>query len=290
MSQDSSEKKEFIFPSIETQIQSYWQANNIFNISVNNRRGHNAKHSEYVFYDGPPFANGLPHYGHLLTGFVKDIFARYHTMLGECVERKFGWDCHGLPAEMEVERELKVTGCIQIKEYGIDRFNEHCRTSVMKYTNEWESYVTRQSRWVDFISSYKTMDIHYMESVIWAFKALYEKGLLYEDFRVMPFSWKCETPLSNFETRLDNSYRSKESKAVTVKFELDSVPEIVKSKFDNVKRTFMMVWTTTPWTLPSNLALAVGSDINYSMIKNGDDVYIIAEQLVDKYTDFFDKL
>ena len=142
--------------------------------------------NEFVFYDGPPFANGLPHYGHLLTGYVKDVVPRYRTMRGQRVERRFGWDCHGLPAETEAEKELGVSGRGPITEYGIARFNEHCRTSVLRYTKEWERYVTRQARWVDFANDYKTMDLSYMESVMWAIKQLWDKGLLYEDYRVLP--------------------------------------------------------------------------------------------------------
>ena len=151
--------------------------------------------NEFVFYDGPPFANGLPHYGHLLTGFVKDAVPRYQTMRGRRVERRFGWDCHGLPAEVEAERELGLSGHPAIVGYGIDRFNEVCRTSVLRYTEEWERYVTRQARWVDFANDYKTLDLPYMESVMWAFKTLYDKGLLYEGFRVLAYCWRCETPL-----------------------------------------------------------------------------------------------
>lgn len=255
--------------SREESILNFWQENNIFERSLKKNKG------EYIFYDGPPFANGLPHYGHLLTGFVKDTFARYHTMLGEKCDRKFGWDCHGLPAEMESEKELKITGRLAIKEYGIDKFNEHCKNSVMKYTNEWEYYVTRQGRWVDFKNSYKTMDLPYMESVIWAFKQLFEKGLIFESERVMPYSWKCETPLSNFETRMDNSYRQKESKAVTVRFKLKN------NKFG--ENTYLLAWTTTPWTLPSNLALAIGRDIEYTLLKKDDEILIIASSLIGKY-------
>ena len=179
--------------------------------------------NEYVFYDGPPFANGLPHYGHLLTGYVKDAVPRYQTMRGRRVERRFGWDCHGLPAETEAEKELGVSGRGPITEYGIDRFNDYCRTSVLRYTHEWERYVTRQARWVDFRHDYKTMDLSYMESVMWALKQLWDKGLLYEGYRVLPYCWECETPLSNFETRQDDAYRDRQDPAVTVAFELDPV-------------------------------------------------------------------
>ncbi len=177
--------------------------------------------NEFVFYDGPPFANGLPHYGHLLTGYVKDVVPRYRTMRGQRVERRFGWDCHGLPAETEAEKELGVSGRGPITEFGIDRFNEHCRTSVLRYTKEWERYVTRQARWVDFANDYKTMDLSYMESVMWAIKQLWDKGLLYEDYRVLPYCWECETPLSNSETRQDDAYRDRQDPAVTVAFTLE---------------------------------------------------------------------
>ncbi|MHC4896461.1 MAG: isoleucine--tRNA ligase, partial [Planctomycetota bacterium] len=216
-------------------------------------------------YDGPPFANGLPHYGHLLTGYVKDLVPRYQTMRGRRVERRFGWDCHGLPAELEAEKELGVSGRRKILEYGIDKYNATCRTSVLKYTKEWETYVTRQARWADFEHDYKTMDIAYMESVMWAFKQLWDKGLIYEGYRVMPYSWDLETPLSNFETRMDNSYRPRQDPAVTVAFTLhpadgDPGPGPLK----------LLVWTTTPWTLPSNLAMAVGADIDYAIYRDTD--------------------
>jgi isoleucyl-tRNA synthetase len=236
------------------------------------------KSDEFVFYDGPPFANGLPHYGHLLTGFVKDVFARYHTTKGKRVERRFGWDCHGLPAEMGSEKELKISGRAAIVDFGIDKFNEHCRSSVMKYSSEWEQYVTRQARWVDFDNSYKTMDKNFMESVLWAFKELYKKGLIYESMRVMPYSWACETPLSNFETRLDNSYRERADKAVTVNFILKDVPANLKAI--DCEQFKILAWTTTPWTLPSNLALAVGAEIEYALIKKNKICYIVAKSSI----------
>jgi isoleucyl-tRNA synthetase len=205
------------FPKIEEAVLKRWNDNKTFEHTVKGD-------SDFVFYDGPPFANGLPHYGHLLTGFIKDIFARYQTMFGKKVERRFGWDCHGLPAEMGAEKELGISGKVAIEKYGIDKFNEYCRSSVMKYTHEWESYVNRQARWVDMQNDYKTMDISFMESVIWAFKELHKKGYIYESQRVMPYSWACETPVSDFETRMDNSYREKVSKAITVTFNLTEKP------------------------------------------------------------------
>ncbi|MFT4314455.1 MAG: class I tRNA ligase family protein [Wolbachia pipientis] len=249
------------FSLLEKEIIKFWQENKIFEQSVEKR----SKDSCFVFYDGPPFANGLPHYGHLLTGFIKDAFARYQTMLQKRVERRFGWDCHGLPAEMGAEKELGISGRTEIEKFGIEKFNNHCRTSVMKFSSEWEKYVNRQARWVDFHNDYKTMDKSFMESVMWAFKQLYDKGLVYESVRVVPYSWACETPLSNFETRLDNAYREKTSKAVTVAFELLENPQQFKSVCK------LLAWTTTPWTLPSNLALAIGKDIEYCavLVSNG---------------------
>jgi isoleucyl-tRNA synthetase len=258
------------FPELEENILAVWEAQRTFEASVEGRAGA----PEFVFYDGPPFANGLPHYGHLLTGYVKDAFARYQTMRGNRVERRFGWDCHGLPAEMGSEKELGISGRAAIQNFGIDKFNAHCRESVMKYTSEWEAYVTRQARWVDFKNDYKTMDKNFMESVLWAFKQLYDKGLVYEAHRVMPYSWAAETPLSNFETKLDNSYREREDKAITVAFELNEVPENIKLSYPSVKSCKVYAWTTTPWTLPSNLALAISKKVNYCACIF-DDVAII---------------
>jgi len=322
------------FAKMEEEILRFWQAEKIFEKSVEIRNFDNLEEDnvspvieacalkshvecrhekeekpEFVFYDGPPFANGLPHYGHLLTGFIKDLVARYQTMKGKKVERRFGWDTHGLPVEMETEKELtaregyQISGQIAIQEYGIEKFNDACRKSVMKYADDWENYVTRQGRFVDFKNSYKTMDINYMESVIWAFKQLHEKGLLYEDFRVVPYSWACQTPLSNFETRMDNSYRQKASKAVTVSFTLtDESKDAVmlslskhdlidglESPFDELRVTSikLVAWTTTPWTLPSNLALAVGEEIDYAALKKGTEILILAENLVEKFAKDF---
>lgn len=275
-------KSSVSFPEIEEEVLKYWQENNIFTKSVESRKAKiGNQNNEFIFYDGPPFANGLPHYGHLLTGFIKDVFARYQTTKGKKVERRFGWDCHGLPAEMGAEKELGFSGRIAISEYGIDKFNNHCRLSVMKYSSDWEKYVNRQARWVDFNNSYKTMDKNYMESVLWAFKELFNKGLIYESMRVMPYSWACETPLSNFETRLDNSYRQRTDKAVTVSFVLTDKPQNAPARFTEYR---ILAWTTTPWTLPSNLALAVNNDFNYAFVPNGDICYIIASFAVNHYT------
>ncbi|XGA07956.1 MAG: isoleucine--tRNA ligase [Wolbachia endosymbiont of Xenopsylla cheopis] len=266
------------FVAIEEKILDFWGKNETFKQSIENRPKSNC----FVFYDGPPFANGLPHYGHLLTGFIKDTFARYQTMRGKRVERRFGWDCHGLPAEMGAEKELGISGRVAIEKFGVEKFNSHCRSSVMKYAAEWERYVNRQARWVDFHNDYKTMDKSFMESVIWAFKQLYNKGLVYESVRVVPYSWACETPLSNFETRIDNAYRQKVSKSVTVAFELSEKPKSVAS---NISKCKLLAWTTTPWTLPSNLALAIGKDIEYLSAIVDNELYIFAKNYMQKFTD-----
>ena len=261
------------FPNLEEKVLDRWEKDNTFQVSVDSK----PEESEYVFYDGPPFANGLPHHGHLLTGYVKDVVPRFQTMKGKKVERRFGWDCHGLPAEMEVEKELQVSGRSEITEYGIDKFNERCEESVLRFTEEWEKTVTRQARWVDFENDYKTMDPSYMESVMWAFKQLWEKDLIYEAFRVMPYSWGAETPLSNFEIRLDDATRPRQDPAVTVAFDLDT-------KENESEKVRLLAWTTTPWTLPSNLALAVGAEIEYSKLKDSDGtIWIIASNALSRY-------
>lgn len=259
------------FPAMESHILALWKEYGSFTSSVENRQPLNEakENNEYIFYDGPPFANGLPHYGHLLTGYAKDLVARYQTMQGKRVERRFGWDCHGLPAEMGAEKELNISGRQAITDFGIDKFNEHCRSSVMKFSQQWEDYVTRQARWVDFDNDYKTMDSTYMESVIWAFKQLYDKGLVYQSMRVMPYSWACQTPLSNFETRMDNAYREKKSKAITVGFALNK--EQAQRLGGAFETYHLLAWTTTPWTLPSNLALAVKEDMDYILVPSKED-------------------
>jgi isoleucyl-tRNA synthetase len=263
-------------PAIERRILERWETASTFEESVEQRPADN----EYVFYDGPPFANGLPHHGHLLTGYVKDVVPRYQTMKGKRVERRFGWDCHGLPAEMEAEKQLPVAGRASIIEYGIERFNEYCRTSVLKYTQDWERTVTRQARWVDFENDYKTMDLDYMESVMWAFKRLWDKGLVYQANRVLPYSWGAQTPLSNHEIRLDDATRPRQDPAVTVAFTLDDATGIPGGDGPLA----MLAWTTTPWTLPSNLALAVGPELDYAvMLDENGTRYILGEALLDTY-------
>jgi isoleucyl-tRNA synthetase len=260
------------FPQLETEVLDYWDADGTFRASIDRRDGA----PEYVFYDGPPFANGLPHYGHLLTGYVKDIVPRYRTMRGYKVERRFGWDTHGLPAELEVQRQLGIAEKSQIEELGIDKFNEACRASVLKYTEEWRAYVTRQARWVDFDNDYKTLDPSFMESVIWAFKRLWDKGLAYEGYRVLPYCWNDETPLSSHELRMDDDvYQSRQDPALTVGLE---VTEGV------VAGAYLLVWTTTPWTLPSNQGVAVNPDVTYVEVRGTDGRrYLLAQARVAAY-------
>src|SRR5262245_60491797 len=242
------------YPRLEEQVLAYWKECSTFQRSIDQRPAGAHGGNEYVFYDGPPFANGLPHYGHLLTGYVKDVVPRYQTMPGRRVERRFRWDCHGLPAEMEAEKELKVSGREAITAFGIDKYNDACRKSVLRYTKEWRSYVTRQARWVDFDRDYKTMDLSYMESVLWAFKTLHQKGLVYEGHRVMPYSWAMQTPVSNFETRIDDATRPRQDPAITVAFKLHE-------RAGEAGPLMLLVPTTTPWTLPRNLGVAVGPGV-----------------------------
>ena len=267
------------YPDIEIEVLDFWDKDNTFAASVDAREGGD---NEYVFYDGPPFANGLPHYGHLLTGFVKDAIPRYQTMRGRKVQRRFGWDCHGLPAEMEVEKQLGVSGKLEIENMGVEVFNSACRSLVTQTTDAWQYYVRRQARWVDFDSAYRTMDIDYMESVLWAFKRLWEEGLIYQGERVLPYCWECETPLSNFETHLDDAYRDRQDPSVTVCFELSDDFRLLeelglsdKSELldeQSFPKLYILAWTTTPWTLPSNLALAVGPDIEYAVLEIGKEI------------------
>ena len=248
------------FPALERDVLDYWDASDTFRESIRQRPADD----EFVFYDGPPFANGLPHYGHLLTGYVKDLVPRFRTMQGKRVERRFGWDCHGLPAEVEAERLLGLSGKADIVAMGIEKFNQACRESVLRYTHEWRDYVTRQARWVDFEHDYKTLDLPYMESVMWAFRQLWDKGLVYQGFKVLPYCWRCETPLSNHELRMDeDTYAQRQDPSVTVRFRLET-------------GEWLLAWTTTPWTLPSNLACAVGADIEYTVLEKDGERYILA--------------
>ncbi len=252
------------FPEMERDIIQSWTEQKTFEKSLEIRR--NAE--EFVFYDGPPFANGLPHFGHIMVSYVKDTVARFQTMNGKRVERRLGWDCHGLPAEMAAEKELGVSGHKAIEEYGMQKFNDYCRANVLKYASQWTDLFRRIGRWVDFDNDYKTMDMPFMESIIANFKSLYEKGLVYEDYRVQPYSWSAQTPVSNFEVNL--GYRDKTDTAITVLFKLENGMNL-------------LVWTTTPWTLPSNLMIAVGPEIEYTIMQEGDEKYVLATALLGRY-------
>ncbi|KXP14562.1 isoleucine--tRNA ligase [Tsukamurella pseudospumae] len=264
------------FPDLEERVLAYWSENDTFRKTIANRDGAD----EFVFYDGPPFANGLPHYGHLLTGYVKDLVPRYQTMRGKKVDRRFGWDTHGLPAELEAERQLGIKDKSEIETMGVAKFNDYCRTSVLQYTEEWRQYVTRQARWVDFDNDYKTLDLDFMESVMWAFKTLHEKGLIYQGYRVLPYSWYEQTPLSNQESKLDDAYKMRQDPAVTVGMPLRTKGTPLEA-LDGVEA---LIWTTTPWTLPSNLAIAVHPDLDYVHVTglDGKD-YLLAEARLGQY-------
>ncbi len=263
------------FPEIEERVLAYWKDDDTFRASVEQRDPGENGANEFVFYDGPPFANGLPHYGHLLTGYVKDLIPRFQTMRGKRVERRFGWDTHGLPAELEAMRQLGMKTTEEIFELGIEKFNDECRKSVFEYTDEWREYVTRQARWVDFENDYKTLDLTYMESVMWAFKQLHEKGLAYEGFRVLPYCWNDETPLSMHELRMDDDvYQMRQDPAVTVGVRLET-------------GELALVWTTTPWTLPSNLGVMVHPEVDYVIVESDftglTQRYVIAEARLSAY-------
>jgi isoleucyl-tRNA synthetase len=255
------------FPSMEERVLAFWEENDVFKKSISQREGRD----EFVFYDGPPFATGLPHYGHFIPSTVKDVIPRYKTMKGSRVERRFGWDCHGLPVEYEMEKELGISGKKQIEEYGVAKFNEACRSIVLRYTREWRKVITRLGRWVDFDHDYKTMDADYMETIWWVLSELWKKGLMYEGFYILPYCPRCSTVLSNHELNL-GGYVDVADPAITVKFELDDEPG-----------TFILAWTTTPWTLPSNLGLALGADIRYVKVKDGSEHYILAEDRLAAY-------
>jgi isoleucyl-tRNA synthetase len=264
------------FPEYERAVLDYWQADDTFRASIENRPAGENGSNEFVFYDGPPFANGLPHYGHLLTGYVKDVVPRYQTMRGKHVERRFGWDTHGLPAETETEKQLGLKSKSEIDEMGVAAFNDACRESVLRYTGEWREYVTRQARWVDFDNDYKTLDLDYMESVIWAFKTLWDKGLVYQGFRVLWYCWHDETPLAATETKMDDVYLDRQDPAVTVGLRL-------AAPGSDLDGALALVWTTTPWTLPSNLAMAVGPDIDYVLVSANGERYVLAQARVAHY-------
>ena len=260
--------KRLAFPKMEEEILEFWREENIFQKSIDQRPESKA----FSFYDGPPFATGLPHYGHLLAGTIKDVIPRYKTMRGFRVERRFGWDTHGLPVEYEVEQALELNGHHEIETFGVENFNEECRSIVLRYTREWRETVERMARWVDFENDYKTMDVDFMESVWWVFKQLWDKGLIYEGVKVVPYSWRVSTPLSNFEANLN--YEDIQDPSVTLRF-----------KIKDQENFYFLAWTTTPWTLPSNMGLCAGPNLNYCKIrdkKNGD-IYILTKSRIETY-------
>ena len=262
------------FCSAEDAVQAFWDEHGTFEKSVEQRRGG----KEFVFYDGPPFATGLPHYGHLLAGTIKDIVPRYQTMRGHYVARRFGWDCHGLPIEALAQEALGLAGTGAIQEVGVDVFNEQCRSMVQTYVEEWRRTVTRMGRWVDFDNDYKTMDTSFMETIWWVFGQLWEQGRIYKSYRIMPYSWKLTTPLSNFEA--NSNYKDVQDPAITVRAELVNGP--AKS---GDEPWYVIVWTTTPWTLPENLAVCVGPEIDYVAVRDlkGGCVYVMADARLDAY-------
>ncbi|MCQ2377907.1 MAG: isoleucine--tRNA ligase [Victivallaceae bacterium] len=244
------------FPQLEEEILKFWRDEKIFARSLDKNRGK----EEFVFYDGPPFATGLPHYGHLLAGTIKDVIPRYQTMRGKYVERRFGWDCHGLPIEALAQDALGISGTHEIKKFGVDKFNEQCRSMVQRYVAEWRNTVTRMGRWVDFDHDYKTMDRSFMETIWWVFKQLWDQGRVYKSYRIMPYSWKLSTPLSNFEA--GSNYKEVQDPAVTVRTPVISGADPAWGK------TYLLVWTTTPWTLPENLAICAGAGVDYAVVRD----------------------
>jgi isoleucyl-tRNA synthetase len=262
-------------PKMEEEILKYWEENKTFEKSVSNRAGAPV----YSFYDGPPFATGLPHYGHIVGQALKDAVPRYWTMRGFQVERKWGWDCHGLPIENIAEKALGVKRKKDIEEMGVEKFNEFCRSTVLQYTEEWKKVTMRLGRWADRDHAYKTMDKDYMESVWWVFKQLWDKGLIYEGYRIMHICTRCETTLSQSE--VSEGYKDVKDLSATVKFELITSPQSSPSKEEEAK-TFILAWTTTPWTLPGNVALAVGKDIEYARVKIENEFFICAKNLAER--------
>ncbi len=247
----------------EHEVLTFWDETKAFEMSVSSR----PEYKRYVFYDGPPFATGLPHYGHILASTVKDVFPRYFTMKGYRVERVWGWDCHGLPIENIIEKELNLKGGKKgIEALGIDIFNAACRAAILRFDREWEKVIRRIGRWVDFTHSYKTMDMKYMESVWWAFKTLFEKGLVYEGRKVILYCPRCATPLSNFEIAMDNSYKDIDEPSTTYKF-----------KASDAKDTYFLAWSTTPWNKLVTTALAVNPNFTYVYVKQGNETYVLAE-------------
>ncbi len=265
----------------ENEILKFWKKDKTFEKSLKQTE----KGKPYIFYDGPPFATGLPHYGHLLASTLKDVFPRFFTMQGRYVKRNWGWDCHGLPIENIAEKELGINSKDEIEKIGIKKFNDFCRSKVLTYANDWEKYIDKIGRWVDFKDGYKTMDTNYIESVWWAFKQLYEKGYLYEGEKILLYCPRCSTPLSKSEIAMDNSYKIIKDTTIVVKFKLSDTPTHRTPNTESKNEVFALAWTTTPWTLPSNLALTVNPKLTYAYIKDKDDgnTYLLAKKLIPKF-------
>ena len=266
------------FPKMEEGILAFWDKNGTFEKSLKKNEGK----ERYKFYDGPPFATGLPHYGHLLAGTIKDIVPRYQTMRGKYVERRFGWDTHGLPIEALAQDALGVSGTPEIKALGVDKFNEQCRSMVLKYVSEWRKTVTRMGRWVDFDHDYKTMNPDFMETIWWVFKQLWNQGRVYKSHRIMPYSWKLSTPLSNFEA--GSNYKDVQDPTVTVRVKALSTGDV---KLPADSTVYLLIWTTTPWTLPENLMICAGADIDYVAVRDLTDatrpIYMMAKARLPVY-------
>lgn len=267
-------KEKSIFAQKEEEILKFWKQNKVFEKSVSQRPQNNA----YVFYDGPPFATGLPHYGHILSSTVKDVFPRYHTMKGERVDRRWGWDCHGLPIENIAEKELGIKTKKQIEELGVEKFNEFCRSKVLEYVEEWKKVIRRLGRWADMENAYKTMDLDYMESVWWVFKQLWDKGLIYEGYRSMHICPRCETTLSQSEVA--EGYKDIKDLSIITKFHLKPGQKFADGKYETKDTAYILVWTTTPWTLIGNVALAVGEKIKYTALRFDGNLYVLASDRV----------
>ncbi|MEK7529283.1 MAG: class I tRNA ligase family protein [Patescibacteria group bacterium] len=259
-------------PEVEHEILDFWNKAKIFERSIEQRKGKR----KYVFFDGPPFANGLPHYGHILANALKDAVTRYWTMKGYYVPRVNGWDCHGLPVEYEVEKELKLSGRKDIEKMGVAKFNTACRESVFRYTEEWEKLLRRIGRWVDFDNSYATLENNYIESIWWVFKRIWDKKMMYEGFKSMHVCPRCETPLSNFE--VSQGYKEVTDLAVILKFEITDAQFL--QKFCGGKKTSFSAWTTTPWSIPTTMGLAVGKDFEYTLLQVGDEQIICAKNRI----------
>jgi len=260
-------KPQVHFPQLEESILEFWEKNQIFQASLNSH----SKKKPHPFYKGPPFSTGLPHYGHLIGNIVKDILPRYWTMKGYYVPRRFGWDCHGLPVEYEINKAYHLMSRKEVLKMSVAHYNEACRNIVQKYSQEWKKFIQRIGRWVDMDHAYFTMNVEYMQSVWWVFKELWKKNLIYEGYKVVPYSTGLFTPLSHFEA--NSNYKLVQDPAITVKF-----------KLCNYQNTYLLAWTTTPWTLPSNLALAIGKNIGYVKIqeKKSKDFFILARVLLEK--------